>query len=38
VKYDSGDCQILEFEDGSVRRANLEDELAGEVFEPLRDK
>ena len=37
--YYMGDYKIrLLFEDGSVRIANLEQHLEGEIFEPLKDK
>jgi hypothetical protein len=37
VKYVSGYKLLLTFEDGSVRLADLEPHLDGEVFEPLRE-
>lgn len=37
VKYVSGYKLLLTFEDGSVRLADLEPHLGGEVFEPLRE-
>ena len=37
VKYVSGYKLLLTFEDGSVRVADLEPHLDGEVFEPLRE-
>ena len=36
VEYVSGYKLLLTFEDGSVRMADLEPHLDGEVFEPLR--
>ena len=37
VRYDSGYALLLTFDDNTVRRADLEPHLDGEVFEPLRD-
>ena len=37
VEYISGYKLLLTFEDGSVRLADLEPHLDGEVFEPLRE-
>jgi hypothetical protein len=37
VEYLSGYKLLLTFEDGSVRIADLEPHLDGEVFEPLRE-
>jgi hypothetical protein len=37
VKYVSGYKLLLTFEDGSVRLADLEPHLDGEVFEPLSE-
>lgn len=37
VKYVSGYKLLLTFEDGSVRLADLEPHLDGEVFKPLRE-
>ena len=37
VKYVSGYKLLLTFEDGSIRLADLERHLEGEVFEPLRE-
>ena len=37
VEYVSGYKLMLTFEDGSVRLADLEPHLYGEVFEPLRE-
>jgi len=37
VRYVAGYELHLTFEDGSVRRVNLEPYLDGEIFEPLRD-
>jgi hypothetical protein len=37
VEYVSGYKLLLTFEDGSVRLADLEPHLDGEVFEPLRE-
>ena len=37
VEYVSGYKLLLTFEDGSVRMADLEPHLDGEVFEPLRE-
>ena len=35
--YVSGYELLLTFEDGSVKRVNLEPHLDGEIFEPLKD-
>jgi hypothetical protein len=37
VEYDSGYKLCLQFETGEWRIADLENHLAGEVFEPLKD-
>ena len=37
VSYISGYQLLLTFEDGSVRQVDLERELDGEIFEPLKD-
>jgi hypothetical protein len=37
MEYISGYRLLLTFEDGSVRMADLESHLDGEVFEPLRE-
>jgi hypothetical protein len=37
VKYISGYKLQLTFEDGSIKLADLEPHLGGEVFEPLKD-
>jgi hypothetical protein len=37
VTYVSGHKLLLSFEDGSVRLVDLEHELDGEIFEPLKD-
>lgn len=37
VKYESGYCLLVTFEDGDCRRIDLASHLDGEIFEPLRD-
>ncbi|HKZ84955.1 MAG TPA: DUF2442 domain-containing protein [Anaerolineae bacterium] len=37
AKHVSGYELLLTFEDGSVRRVDLEPHLEGEIFEPLKD-
>ncbi len=37
VEYESGYRLRIRFEDGSIRLADLEEHLDGEVFEPLQD-
>jgi len=37
VQYEDDYALLLTFEDGSVRRVDLADELEGDIFEPLRD-
>ena len=37
VQHDSGYTLLLTFEDRTVRRADLESHLDGEVFEPLKN-
>jgi hypothetical protein len=37
VAYVSGYKLLLSFEDGSVRLVDLQGELEGEIFEPLKD-
>lgn len=37
AKHVSGYKLLLTFEDGSVRRVDLEPHLEGEIFEPLKD-
>ena len=37
AKYTGGYELLLTFEDGSVRRVDLEPYLDGEIFEPLKD-
>lgn len=37
IRHAEGYRLEVEFDDGSIKEVDLEDELYGEVFEPLRD-